>query len=313
LRTVLLFLDGVGLGRASRANPFSLFHTPRLISMLGMPLIREAVGYHDSAVSLLGLDAALGVEGLPQSATGQAAIFTGENAPLLVGSHLNGFPNQILRDLLSRQGIFSQLKEAGYRCSFVNAYRPQFFELLNLGLPGLHYSCSTLITYFGGLPFNSLDDLRVGKALYMDITSASLAQAGFSVPLITPSEGGKRLAEISRDYDFSIFEYFLSDLAGHTGDCRNARKVVATLDSFLGAVTDHLDPAETLLLVTSDHGNLEELDHSEHTPNPVPLLLFGAEPLRQLIAPNIRDLTDVLPAIKTALTWQESAHKFTGI
>jgi hypothetical protein len=38
------------------------------------------------------LDASLCVPGLPQSATGQAALLTGLNAPELMGRHIEGFP-----------------------------------------------------------------------------------------------------------------------------------------------------------------------------------------------------------------------------
>ncbi|NLA26673.1 MAG: metalloenzyme, partial [Firmicutes bacterium] len=70
---------------------------------------------------------------------------------------------------------------------------------------------------------------------------------------------------------------------------------------FLGAVAGSLDPAKTLLIVTSDHGNLEDLSHNRHTLNEVPVLLIGAEPVRHRIAPALRDLTDILPVIQTVL------------
>jgi hypothetical protein len=301
---VLVFIDGIGLGDPSPINPFTVIETGYLPSLLGgRPLTREAIGYSDERVTLLGLDALLGVPGLPQSATGQASIFTGENAPRLIGCHLNGFPNKTLRKLLAAKGIFSRFIQEGYRCAFINAYRPPFFHLLKLGLPGRRYSCSTLVTYYAGLPFRNLEDLREGRALYMDINNALLSRMGFDVPEISPEAAGKRLAELSGDYDFTMFEYFLSDLAGHLGSMEEAGKVIGILDRFLGSAAAGLDPAESLLIVTSDHGNMEDLSHREHTGNSVPALLIGPAPVRRQIAPLLSDLTHILPAVRTVLLW----------
>ncbi len=305
MRTLLIFIDGVGLGDSVKSNPFVFTETPSINALLGgSPLCRDRIGFGSEMVSLLGLDAGLGVKGLPQSATGQASIFTGENAPGLLGTHLNGFPNAALREMLAEKGMFKQLKERGYNCNFANAYRPPFFELFRLGLPGSHYSCSTLITYYGGLPFHSLEHLRQEKAIYMDIDNSLLQHMNEPVERISPEESGRRLVKISGQYDCTLFEYFLSDLAGHAADFGEARQVVETLDRFLGAVAEGLDLTNTLLIITSDHGNLEDLNHREHTTNPVPALLVGNQALRRAILPTMHDLTHVLPAIKTALAWR---------
>ncbi|HOA34671.1 MAG TPA: alkaline phosphatase family protein [Bacillota bacterium] len=305
MRVIFIFVDGVGLGEPAPENPFTFTETPFLRTLLqGNPLTREMSGFHDEKATLRGIDARLGVEGLPQSASGQAALFTGTNAPGLLGYHLNGFPNPTLRRLLTEKGIFALLRDEGYRCAFVNAYRPAFFEQLEEGLPGRRHSCSTLITYYGGLPFYNLEDLKAGKALYMDLTNELLQRMGFSVPQITPEEAGKRLADIGREFDFSLFEYFLSDYAGHLASREEAGKVITSLDRFLGAVVESLDPEQTLLILTSDHGNLEDLSHSRHTLNEVPALLIGAEAVRRKIAPRLCDLTDLLPAVREALDWK---------
>ena len=302
LRVIIVFIDGVGLGEIAPENPFVFTGTPFLKTLFrGNPLTREISGFHDGRVTLLGLDACLGVAGLPQSATGQATIFTGTNAPRRLGYHLNGFPNRFLRELLAKEGIFASLREVGYRCAFINAYRPPFFEKLKEGLPGWRHSCSTLITFFGGLHFYNLDDLKAGKALYMDLTNELLNKMGFSLPEITPEEAGQRLVDIGRNFDFSLFEYFLSDYAGHLAGREQASEVVSTLDRFLGAAAEHLDPGQTLLIVTSDHGNLEDLSHGRHTLNEVPALLIGADAVRRKIAPLLRDLTDILPAVRMLL------------
>ena len=78
---MFLFVDGVGLGSLDPAtNPFVRARTPTLRALLGGPLAGpESV--ESAMATLVPLDARLGVSGLPQSATGQTALLTGENAP----------------------------------------------------------------------------------------------------------------------------------------------------------------------------------------------------------------------------------------
>lgn len=302
MRVLVIFIDGMGLGERSPDNPFVFAETPFLTALLaGNPLTGEMGGFHDERASLCALDAQLGVPGLPQSATGQAALFTGVNAPRHLGYHLNGFPNPPLRTLLESEGIFASLGEEGYRCAFINAYSPPFFKKLEQGLSGRRYSCSTLITYYAGLPFFGIDDLVEGRALYMDLTNERLNKMGFTAPEITPEEAGKRLIDIAGRFDFSLFEYFITDYAGHRAHQGEAAQVISTLDRFFGAAVHHLIPEDTLLVITSDHGNVEDLSHRRHTLNRVPALLIGAESVRCKIAPLLHDLTDLKRAVRTVL------------
>ncbi len=308
MRLLFVFVDGVGLGKEQQDNPFYVNETPGLTKILdGKRLTCASAGHAGCKASLVGLDAALGVPGLPQSATGQASIFTGVNAPAILGCHLNGYPEIRLRRLLSAKGIFRQLKKKGRKVIFANAYRPMFFQMLNRGLPGNRYSCSTLVTYYGGLPFYGLSDLKEGRALYMDITNDILRRMGFNLPLITPEEGAGRLVAISKNYDFCLFEYFLSDLAGHMADRVEAARVIAILDRFIGTLADLIDPDQTMLLVSSDHGNLEDVSGRGHTYNQVPALLVGNRVLRSYLEPGLTDLTDLLPAICKTIDWESAA------
>ena len=72
-RALMLFLDGVGLGAADPAtNPFMQAELPTLQALLGIShLTGQTAGTVTAQAALLGLDAQLGVGGLPQSATGQ--------------------------------------------------------------------------------------------------------------------------------------------------------------------------------------------------------------------------------------------------
>ena len=302
MRLLFIFVDGIGLGPNEPGNPFVDNKTPGISSLLnGADLTIEAAGFNGDDASLIDLDAVMGVNGLPQSATGQASIFTGQNAPAHLGYHLNGFPDAKLRRLLADKGVFRQLKQKGYKVNFANAYRPVFFEELKRGLPGNSYSCSTLITYYGGLPFYGLQDLKEGRALYMDITNEILCSMGFDVPLITPEQGASHLLEISANYDFCLFEYFLSDLAGHLADRNEAKRVLSDLDRFISTISSDLDQSETFLILASDHGNLELLSSREHTANPVPLLMVGSSQIREAAAPFMKDLKDIMKGVNAAL------------
>jgi 2,3-bisphosphoglycerate-independent phosphoglycerate mutase len=155
LRLLFIFLDGVGLGADLPSNPFVSNSTPGLDYILeGRALSAASSGFNGQKATLLGLDAVLGVSGLPQSATGQASIFTGSNAPAYLGSHANGFPGAKLRRLLATRGIFRELKRKGFNPFFANAYRPPFFELLKRGclenaipaLPLLFITVDSLLT-----------------------------------------------------------------------------------------------------------------------------------------------------------------------
>ncbi len=300
-----MFIDGVGLGADAAENPFFALRTPGLDSILdGRRFTAETVGYSGNKATLLGLDATLGVPGLPQSATGQASIFTGINAPAYLGGHLNGFPNFKLRGLLALKGIFKRLRQIGYRVCFANAYRPQFFDLLAKGLPDHHYSCSTLVTYYGGIKFFSMDDLFNGRAIYMDITNNLLKYQDYELPQITPEEGAMHLANLSRKYDFCLFEYFLSDLAGHHADQDQVEQVVDTLDRFIGTLALNVATDDTFLMVCSDHGNLEDNAVNDHTCNPVPLLMIGNPDLRRLIGDKTENLTHLLAGVEKGLSWK---------
>ncbi len=309
MRILFIFIDGVGLGDDHPANPFVFAETPKINHLLeGRNLTGAAAGFKSGEASLLALDASLGVDGLPQSATGQTAIFTGCNAPAYLGRHLNGFPDQRLRKLLATRGIFRQLQKRNYKAFFANAYRPPFFDLLRRGLPGDYYSCSTLITYYGRLKFNSLDELVDGKALYMDVTNEILRRMGYDLPAITPESAAERLLRLSRAYDFTLFEYFLSDLAGHMSDKDEAVKVISVIDQFIGRLVELLNPQDELLIVTSDHGNLEDLSTGDHTTNPVPLLLAGNRLMRERVCNSARDITDIAPSLLRSLAGKDDEN-----
>ncbi len=241
-------------------------------------------------------DASLGVEGLPQSATGQTTLLTGVNAAAAIGRHLNGFPSRKLREILDEHSILKELKEAGVKAAFINVFNPLFFEALEKKLP-LRNSVTTVANLAAALPFFGIEDIVKRRAVYQEFTNQMLIEKGFEVPPFSPREAGEILAGSAARYDFCLYEYFQSDAAGHAQGRLRAIEEVRKLDEFLLAVLDNCDFRETSIILSSDHGNLEDLSTSQHTFNPVPVLLWGELARNK---PEVKSLLDVVPLIKTS-------------
>ncbi|MDR6225742.1 alkaline phosphatase family protein [Desmospora profundinema] len=272
---ILLFIDGVGLGEEVDDNPWYIEPTPHINRLLaGRNLVAEAVGRVSSGVLLLAADAALGVPGLPQSATGQATIFTGRNAPQAMGSHQSGLPLTRLREWVEKDNLYLQARRHGFGATFANSYTPEYFELPTTRRGWV--SVSTCAIRSTGQPLRMLEDLLEGRAVYHDVTRRFLADKRDDVREIAPDTAAEHLYGLTRDYDLVVHEFFLSDLAGHRQDREGMARVTARYDAFLGAVVKQLQEQDLLLLV-SDHGNSEDLRVKTHTLNRVPLLAVTSD------------------------------------
>ncbi len=115
-------------------------------------------------------------------------------------------------------------------------------------------------------------------------------------PVMEPTHAGQKLAALAKEYDFSLFEYWASDYAGHKQQMDNAIQLMEMFDEVLAGLTDAWDE-DGLILVTSDHGNMEDLSTRRHTDADVPALVIGNKTARDEFTRNIKDLTDIAPAI----------------
>lgn len=303
MRVLMVFLDGVGIGRKDPAsNPLFAADLPALRSLLGDELFslhrREFRTRH---TTLLPLDATLGVSGLPQSGTGQTALFTGENASELIGRHFGPYPYSLLRPLIAEKSIFRRLRSRGLKPVLANAYPQRFFDHV-----ARHPSRITVPPYASlqaGISLFGADELARGDGVSADITGAGWHALGYpSTKVILPAAAGHRLVRLLDRHDFVLFEYWKTDHAGHEQDMDHACAALGALDGLLAGVLEKLDLRRDLLLITSDHGNLEDLRFKTHTRNPVPALLHGhrhqemAARLRghSSDAPNLCAVTPVL-------------------
>jgi bisphosphoglycerate-independent phosphoglycerate mutase (AlkP superfamily) len=114
-------------------------------------------------------------------------------------------------------------------------------------------------------------------------------------PVMTANEAGRKLAAIAQEYDFSLFEYWASDYAGHGQDMDTAVRLMDTFDDVLGGLVEAWN--DGLILVTSDHGNMEDLSTRRHTDAHVPALVIGDRTAREEFTRDMKDLTDIAPAI----------------
>lgn len=299
MRVLFIFLDGVGLGTDDpEINPFARVHMPRLEALLGGHKLLEGIPpLIEERASLYALDAGLGVEGLPQSATGQAVLLTGVNIPALIGEHYGPKPNPPVADQVQNGTLFSRLKAAGKSAALLNAYPPRYFDAVDSGKR--LYSSIPLAVTSAGIRLFDKDDYFAGRALSADFTGEGWAQMlGFpEAPVLTPQAAGEKLAALSQGYDFSLFEYWASDYAGHKQDMPWAMRQLETLDGVLGGLVDAWDEKDGLILITSDHGNIEDLSTRRHTEARVPGLLIGSLAKRAVFATRLDALTDIAPAI----------------
>lgn len=303
MRFLFLFFDGIGLGTDDPSiNPFARANMPNLRDLLGgHSLVSKTSPYKGKRATLLPLDACLGVEGLPQSATGQATLLSGKNVPAALGHHYGPKPNPDVGKFLRDGNLFSALQKGGRRSALLNAYPPRYFEDIRRGRR--LYSAIPLAVSSAGIPLKTESDLVIGQALSADFTGQGWRDhLGITTtPLLEPYFAGERLVELSAAYDFSFYDYWVSDFIGHRQSMMDACSILETFDQVLGGLLNAWDDNAGLVLLASDHGNLEDLSTRRHTYNPVPALLIGSANFREAYTAGLHDLTDVAPAIKRFL------------
>ena len=83
-------------------------------------------------------------------------------------------------------------------------------------------------------------------------------------------------------YDVIIANFANPDMVGHTGNLEASIETCEITDELVGQIVNAVYPKEGIVLITGDHGNVEELINNdtgkvdtEHSNNPVPLLIVG--------------------------------------
>lgn len=288
---LLFFIDGLGIGERAGNNPLAnIENVEPLAHFINEPshIIFDGV--------LAPTDARLGVEGRPQSASGQTTILTGVNAPRVLGAHKQGFPNQTLRDVIAEHSIFRQLKRKNIEPNvFANAYTPKFFT----ETPRWK-SATTCAVEAADLQFRRLPDLLGRRAVFHDFSNESLIRENLDVPRFSPADAGAILADLTKANCFTLYEYFITDKIGHAQNFEAAKIYLPPLAAFVREILQRVDLETTTVILTSDHGNIEDLRVRTHTLNDVPTIVWGRR--KAEAAGRIKDLSDVTPTILDLLS-----------
>ena len=298
MKVLFIFLDGIGLGGDDPAvNPLARAKMPYLNTLLdGRSLLKESAPFVGEHATLLAVDANVGVGGLPQSATGQAMLLTGVNIPAEIGYHYGPKPNPEVAEHLKNGTLFSRFAIAGRKSALLNAYPPRYFDGIDSGKR--NYSSIPMAVTNAGLELFKQEDFYEGRAMPADFTGEGWRSfLGFTdSPLLEPHQAGRKLAALAMEYDFSLFEYWASDYAGHKQQMDWAVTQMEMFDGVLGGLMEELN-GELLVLVTSDHGNMEDMSTRRHTAAKVPALVIGGNNAREEFTRGMADLTHIAPAI----------------
>ncbi len=288
---LLFFIDGLGIGTRGPFNPLD-----NLQGATPLAVFQNEAPESCFEGIVIPTDPCLGVEGRPQSASGQTTILTGVNAPGTLGYHKQGFPNKALLEIINQHSIFRQLREAGVSpVTLANAYTSRFFDKRPRWV-----SATTAAVEAAGMAFRTLDDLKRGSAVFMDFTNRILIERGEDVSERSEEEAATVLADITAENRFTLYEYFITDKVGHVQDMPKAQVVLSSLAHFIRELLARLDLKRTTVILTSDHGNIEDLSSRNHTLHAVPTIVWGAQ--RERIAARIQTLADITPAIVALLT-----------
>jgi 2,3-bisphosphoglycerate-independent phosphoglycerate mutase len=276
----------------SARNPIAAAPLPVLDAMLRGrgPMLGDepAEGVHFRAI-----DARLGVEGLPQSGTGQTTLLTGVNAAKRIGRHFGPWVHTQLRDLLAAENLLSRARRSGRLAVFANAY-PSAYVTDTSGRALRRPAAPPFAARAAGVLVRDERDLRAGRAVASEIDHAAWRdRLDPTLPPITPRQAGRVLAAVAASADVTLFAHYATDTVGHRGDYAAAVAALVRVDEFLGGLLEAL-PDDALLVITSDHGNIEDVD-AAHTLNPVPLIASG--PGAALLVRRTESIADVTPAL----------------
>lgn len=292
---LFLFLDGVGLGSDdATVNPFAAAETPFIEQFLGGKLTASLAERSSKNFIFNHADARLGFDGLPQSATGQTALLTGKNGAEIMAGHYGPWPGPTLKNVLDEGTLFSEVLAEGRKAQLANVYPPGYFKALEGRKRRVNVP--VYAAQGAGLELLDLAAYHAGRGVSVDLTGDYLKQLDASLPDLTPELSGQRLVREASRAEFTFFDFWPTDASGHRGSFAEAVALVEKIDGFLEGVVASL--GEITLLLTSDHGNLEDKTTRSHTTALVPLLAVGSQ---AEAFTEVSSLLGVAPAVRVAL------------
>lgn len=302
MSVILIFLDGIGLGDDDPAvNPFAVMNTPTLHSLSGGKRWLLETGRVESERAIfLPTDAVLGVtKTRPASGSGQAVILTGRNIPQETGDHFGPKPSADIRAILDVDNLFITLTQASKAAALISPYPPALFAAIERGrtLP----SSIQYAVLAAGLPLFGKDHYDRGEAIAPDWTGEGWVNyLGYhDAPTYTPFEAGQLLAKLGKQRDFTMFSTWITDEIGHRGPFEDGVSFMERTDQVMAGLLSAWQDEDGLVILTSDHGNMEVQGDRRHSWNPVPTVAIGGG--RQLFAEQFTDLTHITPGILRVL------------
>jgi 2,3-bisphosphoglycerate-independent phosphoglycerate mutase len=128
----------------------------------------------------------------------------------------------------------------------------------NAGLRQLHTAETEKyahVTFFlnGGIDEPYANETRVL------IPSPDVKTYDMKPEMSAPAVGEAVLKAMDEEYDFIVVNFANGDMVGHTGDFEAAKKAVSAVDEQLGKIRQKAKEKDYALVLTSDHGNCEEM------------------------------------------------------
>lgn len=259
MKTLFLFIDGLGISELNQYNPFTFSQNETLSKII----YQQHPGFFCQKV-----DPCLDITGLPQSGTGQMSLLTGKNAAKLIGKHHGPFPPTALRPLLKTDSIATWCDQHQYRWDVLNAYPPKYFKALEERR--IRLSTFGFLQTLNGKTLHTISDLENGIGYSASLTFDPWIHFGFQ-PI--PKQGDPTfqfLTDQFKTIDFGILEFFELDYHGHHQDMEACKKSIHHISNFLDYL--FLNNNNLNLVICSDHGNSEDISTKSHTVNPVPLI-----------------------------------------
>ncbi|WP_293911707.1 metalloenzyme domain protein [Deinococcus sp.] len=221
----------------------------------------------------LALDTTLGVSGTPQSGTGQSCWLTGRDAVRIMGEHFGPYPGPTLQKLLRQESLPVRLIQAGGTAALLNVYPPGYFAAHD---KRPRHGCFPFSFLAAGLSLNPPGLPSVSPTLGLRYGSPWAAT-------LEPSElhaQGREVARAAQAHDLLVLDLWLSDLLGHEGRpdappelLAAARRYLRCLDALLAGLLE----GGARVVISSDHGNFENLGIKGHTLARVPFAGSGVE------------------------------------
>lgn len=291
-----IFWDGVGYGKKDpKTNPFFSAKLPTFQKLFegNIPSL-SFKQYSSKIVSLSPVNTTLGIPGLPQSGTGQTAIMTGVNASKYVGKHFGPHPYSTLIPIIKEKNLFLQFQKMNKTFFFANGYPKRYFDYI-FGPKG-KVPTIALSYISAGKSLNTHEEIKERKAISADISGTRWKELGHpEIDSVDPIETGKLFYQLGKKIDLVFFEYFVTDHAGHSQEMAMAVDMLERMDGFIGGMLEKFDYENDIILMISDHGNIEDLSVKTHTKNPVPLIVIGKK--HSYFSSGIKNLTHVTPTI----------------